>query len=55
MEKPAFQIKSAGKGFWHIVDSATDKVVGFRRSWADAEAYAKRLSTLKRNDLGAEG
>lgn len=55
VEKPAYQLKPVGKGFWHIVDTATEKVAGFRRSYSEAKAYANRLTIAKRDDIGAEG
>ncbi|MDH1012018.1 hypothetical protein N5J43_16815 [Pseudomonas nicosulfuronedens] len=55
VEKPAYQLKPVGKGFWHIVDTATEKAAGFRRSYGEAKAYAERLTIRKRDDIGAEG
>ncbi|QRY79666.1 hypothetical protein JVX91_00705 [Pseudomonas sp. PDNC002] len=55
VEKPAYQIRPSGRGFWHIVDTATDKPAGFRRSYGEAKAYAERLTIRKRDDIGAEG
>ncbi len=55
VEKPAYQVRPTGRGFFHIIDTATDKAAGFRRSYAEALAYAKRLTIIKRDDIGAEG
>ncbi|OBY48712.1 hypothetical protein [Pseudomonas sp. AU12215] len=55
VEKPAYQVCPSGRGFWHIVDTATEKVAAFRHSYGEALAYAKFLSVRKRDDIGAEG
>ncbi|MEP9320442.1 hypothetical protein ABKS89_25075 [Pseudomonas sp. LABIM340] len=55
VEKPAYQVRPTGRGFFHIIDTTTDKAAGFRRSYAEAVAYAKRLAIIKRDDIGAEG
>lgn len=55
VEKPAYQIRPTGRGFFHIIDTATEKAAGFRRSHAEALAYAERLTIRKRDDIGAEG
>ena len=36
-------VKPAGRDFFHVVDSQTDKVVGFRRNHNDACALARSL------------
>lgn len=55
VEKPAYQVRPTGRGFYHIIDTATDKAAGFRRSYGEALAYAERLTIRKRDDIGAEG
>lgn len=55
VEKPAYQVKPVGRGFFHIIDTATEKAAGFRRSYSEALAYAERLTIRKRDDIGAEG
>ncbi|WP_425327883.1 hypothetical protein [Pseudomonas nitroreducens] len=55
VEKPAYQIRPTGRGFFHIIDTATEKAAGFRRSYGEAKAYAERLTIRKRDDIGAEG
>lgn len=55
VEKPAYQIRPSGRGFWHIVDTATDKVAGFRRDYREAIERAEELTIRKRDDIGAEG
>ncbi|NNN28302.1 MULTISPECIES: hypothetical protein [Pseudomonas] len=55
VEKPAYQIRPSGCGFFHIVDTATDKVAGFRRDYREAIARAEELTIRKRDDIGAEG
>lgn len=37
------QVKPAGREFFHVVDSQTGKVVGFRRGHNEACALARRL------------
>ncbi len=54
-ELPAFQVKPAGKGFFHIVDTASGKVCGFRRGHQQALDRAEVLTIRKRDDLGTEG
>jgi len=44
VEVPLYQVKPAGRGFFHIVETATGKVRGFRRSHNDA---CKRASELE--------
>lgn len=36
-------VKPAGRDFFHVVDSQTDKVMGFRRSHNEACALARSL------------
>ncbi len=36
-------VKPAGRDFFHVVDSQTGKVIGFRRSHNDACALARSL------------
>ncbi|UOK36347.1 hypothetical protein MJP36_17725 [Pseudomonas palleroniana] len=36
-------VKPAGRGFFHVVDTQTDKVMGFRRDHNEACALARRL------------
>lgn len=55
VEKPAYQIRPSGRGFWHIVDTATEKVAGFRRDYREAIERAEELTIRKRDDIGAEG
>lgn len=38
-------VKPAGRDFFHVVDSRTDKVMGFRRSHNEACALARRLES----------
>ena len=38
-------VKPAGCDFFHVVDSRTDKVMGFRRSHNEACALARRLES----------
>ncbi|MNN68445.1 hypothetical protein D3C81_1841560 [compost metagenome] len=40
---PAYQVKPAGNGFFHIIETATGKVRGFRRKHNDACECARRL------------
>jgi hypothetical protein len=44
-----FQVKPAGRDFFHVVDSASGKVVGFRRDHNEACALARRLETETRS------
>lgn len=55
VEKPAYQIRPTGRGFFHIIDTASEKVVGFRPTHSQALAYADILTIRKRDDIGAEG
>lgn len=42
------QVKPAGRDFFHVVDSQTGKVIGFRRDHNEACALARRLEAEKR-------
>lgn len=44
-------VKPAGRDFFHVVDSQTDKVMGFRRNHNEACALARRLETRHANQL----
>ena len=44
-------VKPAGRDFFHVVDSQTDKVMGFRRNHNEACALARRLETGHANQL----
>ena len=48
-----FQINvvPAGREFFHVVDSQTGKVMGFRRNHNEACALARRLETRHANQL----
>lgn len=55
VEVPLYQVKPAGRGFFHIVESATGLVRGFRRSHNEACQRASELERMGRDNLGAEG
>lgn len=55
VELPAFQVRPNGRGFFHIIDTATGKVAGFRRDYQQALSRAELLTIRKRDDIGAEG
>lgn len=38
-------VKPAGRDFFHVVDTRTDKVMGFRRDHNEACALARRLES----------
>ncbi|MCY1410877.1 hypothetical protein D9M71_262550 [compost metagenome] len=40
---PRYKVVPAGVGFFHIIDHATGRVMGFRRQHDDACALARRL------------
>ncbi|APC19305.1 hypothetical protein BLL42_21350 [Pseudomonas frederiksbergensis] len=40
---PRFVVRMAGKAFFHVVDSRTGKVRGFRRNHNEACALARQL------------
>lgn len=42
------QVKPAGRDFFHVVDSQTGKVIGFRRDHNEACSLARRLEAEKR-------
>lgn len=44
-------VKPAGRDFFHVVDSRTGKVIGFRRSHNEACALARSLETCHANQL----
>ncbi|PRA33776.1 hypothetical protein [Pseudomonas poae] len=44
-------VKPAGRDFFHVVDSQTDKVMGFRRNHNEACALARHLETRHANQL----
>ncbi|MEZ0521707.1 hypothetical protein ACAW51_09735 [Pseudomonas sp. Env-66] len=44
-------VKPAGRDFYHVVDSQTGKVMGFRRQHNEACALARRLETRNANQL----
>jgi hypothetical protein len=54
-EVPLYQVKPAGRGFFHIVETATGKVRGFRRSHNDACQRASELERMGRDNPGTEG
>lgn len=55
VEVPLYQVKPAGRGFFHIVESATGKVRGFRRTHGAACERARELEQRARDDIGMEG
>lgn len=44
-------VKPAGRDFFHVVDTRTDKVMGFRRNHNEACALARRLESLDADQL----
>lgn len=44
-------VKPAGRDFFHVVDSQTDKVMGYRCDHNEACALARRLETRHANQL----
>lgn len=44
-------VKPAGRDFFHVVDSRTGKVIGFRRDHNEACALARRLECLHADQL----
>ena len=48
---PRFLVSPAGLAFFHIIDSRTSKVIGFRRNHNEACALARRLETRHANQL----
>jgi len=55
VEVPLYQVKPAGRGFFHIVETTTGLVRGFRRSHNDACQRAAELEQQARDNQGAEG
>ncbi|WP_449102821.1 hypothetical protein [Pseudomonas extremaustralis] len=44
-------VKPAGRDFFHVVDTRTDKVMGFRRDHNEACALARRLESHHADQL----
>jgi hypothetical protein len=44
---PAYRVIPAGKAFYHVVETATNRVIGYRRQHTDACALARQLETGK--------
>jgi hypothetical protein len=44
-------VKPAGRDFFHVVDSRTGKVIGFRRDHNEACAFARRQECLHADQL----
>lgn len=42
---PQYRVIPAGKAFYHVVEIATNRVLGYRRRHCDACALAERLET----------
>lgn len=42
---PIYRVIPAGKAFYHVVETATNRVIGYRRHHADACALARQLET----------
>lgn len=40
---PLYRVNPAGKAFYHVVEIATDRVIGYRRRHSDACALAQSL------------
>jgi hypothetical protein len=40
-----YRVIPAGKAFYHVVETATNRVIGYRRHHADACALARQLET----------
>jgi hypothetical protein len=40
---PLYRVIPAGKAFYHVVEIATDRVLGYRRRHSDACALAQSL------------
>ncbi|MCY1290510.1 hypothetical protein D9M70_396590 [compost metagenome] len=43
VELPAYQVKPGGRDFFHVIETATGKVRGYRRKHMDACALARSL------------
>lgn len=54
-EVPLYQVKPAGRGFFHIVETTTGLVRGFRRSHNEACQRASELERMGRDNPGTEG
>jgi hypothetical protein len=50
-KSPLFRVIPAGNEFFHVVDSATGKVKGFRRNHNEACALARSLESRHANKL----
>jgi len=48
---PMYRVIPAGKAFYHVVEIATNRVIGYRRQHADACALARRLETNEPDEL----
>lgn len=44
---PMYRVIPAGKAFYHVVETATNRVIGYRRHHSDACALAQHLETGK--------
>jgi hypothetical protein len=42
---PIYRVIPAGKAFYHVVETATNRVIGYRRQHADACALARQLES----------
>ena len=40
-----YRVIPAGKAFYHVVETATNRVIGYRRQHADACALARHLES----------
>jgi hypothetical protein len=40
---PMYRVIPAGKAFYHVVETATNRVIGYRRQHTDACALARHL------------
>lgn len=47
---PMYRVIPAGKAFYHVVETATNRVIGYRRQHADACALARHLETGEPNE-----
>lgn len=55
VQLPAYQVKPAGRGFFHIIDTASGRVCAFRRCYQRALDHAELLTIRQRDNIGAEG
>jgi hypothetical protein len=46
-----YRVIPAGKAFYHVVEIATNRVIGYRRQHADACALARQLETNEPDEL----